>query len=265
MKRAEVVPLVSSVPKGTYKDWDSKLSPGWTAADANTNMPEVEVFCGGLNDKAVEWAAIWRQGNLLHFGFDQTPEEMNETGRALLLNSIDYIARFTEERPIAYTPSREIVPRGRWALNGTWKSLDGVKEIFSPATMTMAREMGAEKFKVWCKENKPYIHADDKGQLALDEDVKALGAPFDKPEFFAKAIAGLRKGGAEAARSSRLLARYVATGPGANANADAWEKWWNESREYAFFSEPGKYQWYIDELAKKRGTPHLRGSARASK
>lgn len=264
MKRADVVPLVDSVPKGTYKDWEQKFESGWAAADANTNMPEVEVFCGGLNDKAVNWAAIWRQGNLLHYGFDQPPSDLNDTGRALLLNSIAYIARFTEDRPIAYTPCRDKYPHGRWALNGNWKTLEPIKENFSPTAVAFAEKLGLEQFKAWCKTNRPYIHADENGLLTLDDNAKTLGIPFDKPEFFPKAITALRSGDPQSAVASRLLARYAPTGPGPKANADAWQKWWNENRDYAFFSEPGRYQWYIDLLAKSRHTPHLKGPARAS-
>ena len=55
---------------------------------------------------------VWEPGKipsrfdlLLHFGFEQSPAEMNEAGQRLLLNSIAYISRFTEDRPIAVTPS----------------------------------------------------------------------------------------------------------------------------------------------------------------
>jgi len=56
-------------------------------------------MCGGKNSKVPEYAAIWRQGHLLHFGFHQTPAELNTNGQSMLINSILYIARFTEDRP----------------------------------------------------------------------------------------------------------------------------------------------------------------------
>src|SRR5213595_2760428 len=89
----EVLPLV--------KDISREYHPGWcTYVEGPSESPEVEVICGGVNDKTPIAAAIWRQGNLLHFGFDLSPAEMNERGRALLVNAIAYIARFTEDRPL---------------------------------------------------------------------------------------------------------------------------------------------------------------------
>ena len=48
------------------------------------SRPEVEILCGGINDKTARAAGLWRQGNLLHFGFEQSPAELNETGRVML-------------------------------------------------------------------------------------------------------------------------------------------------------------------------------------
>src|SRR5262245_51335544 len=82
----EVLPLVSDVNRS--------YSAGWcTYSDDFASLPEVEFFSGGINSKTPTAAGLWRQGNLLHFGFEQSPAEMNDTGRNLLLNSIAYIAQ----------------------------------------------------------------------------------------------------------------------------------------------------------------------------
>src|SRR5207253_9475567 len=79
--------------------------PGWcTYTYEHETAPELEVICGGVNHKSPRAGAIWRQGHLLHFGFEPSPERMNETGQALLVDAICYIARFTEDRPIVRTP-----------------------------------------------------------------------------------------------------------------------------------------------------------------
>ena len=93
-----VLPLVSLDHKPS--------SPGWcTYTRDMAEAPEIEVFCGGINSKTSTAAAVWRQGNLLHYGFDLGPHEMNEWAKAVLVNSITYISRFTEDRPIMHTPS----------------------------------------------------------------------------------------------------------------------------------------------------------------
>ena len=94
----KVLPLVDDI----HRRWKA----GWcTHALEFARLPDVEFFCGGVNSQTPTSAALWRQGNLLHFGFEQSPYEMNESGRSLLLNAIAYISRFTEDRPIAITPS----------------------------------------------------------------------------------------------------------------------------------------------------------------
>jgi len=94
----EVLPLVQNT--------SHSFAPGWcTYASDFGDLPEVEFFCGGINTKLHTAAGLWRQGNLLHFGFEPAPAELNDNGRALLINAIVYISRFTEDRPIARTRS----------------------------------------------------------------------------------------------------------------------------------------------------------------
>jgi hypothetical protein len=100
--------------------------------------------------------------------------------------------------------------------------------------------------------------------LEVDAELKSLGTSFDASDFFPKTIAALH---AEKNRTvaAAVLARYAPEGPGANASAEKWEKWWKDNSPYLFYSELGCYRWYIDPLAKKRGIPtkDLRGPLRA--
>ena len=101
-------------------------------------------------------------------------------------------------------------------------------------------------------------------KLEVDEEAKSLGTPFDSPEFIPKATSALRDEKTKTA-AAMVLGRYAPDGPGANAGAEAWAKWWQENSPYLFYSELGCYRWYVDPLAKKRGVPtkELRGAKRA--
>ena len=104
-KEVSVLSLVKD-PGGTYQS-------GWISYRSRLlDSPEVEIISGGLSERGSEDAALWRQGHLLHFAFDIAPAEMNETGKALLLNSIAYISRFTEDRPIARTRAHRDITAG---------------------------------------------------------------------------------------------------------------------------------------------------------
>jgi hypothetical protein len=259
----KVLPLVDD-HKRTWR-------AGWCtySYDFSSN-PEVEYFCGGVNHKTPTAAGLWRQGNFLHFGFEQSPAEMNEQGRLLLLNSIAYISRFNEDRPIAVTASvfagPVARPRGtisKWLRNPEYKT-EWVKEMMTPELWTKLSPLGREKMAEWFDQNQMFLHPTAKHQLEIDEELVALGVSFDKSEFFDKAIADLGATGKAAARAQRLLERYCPAGP-KNGTADQWSTWWRENQPYAFASDSGDYCWYIDPLAKKRGVPTaaLRGAKRA--
>jgi hypothetical protein len=261
---ADLLPLVADINR--------RSGPGWCTYVFDFDSPEIEVFGGGLNSKTPTAAALWRQGHLFHFGFEPAPDVMNDTGRALLVNAIVYISRFTEDRPIPRTPSPF---EGTKATTRAYAERvlqretrpEDFKYFFDAATLSAAGVKDLSGLRAWYKEHREYLHAEPKeGKLTLDAEAQAFGTPPNRLEFFPKAIAALRAGGPAAERARRLLRRYAPEGP-ADGDAGAWETWWQTHRPYLFFSDAGWYRWYIDPLAKKRGVPtaDLRGPARASK
>ena len=253
-------------------DVNRKWRSGWcTYAKDFAQYPDVEFCCGGGNHKTPTAAGLWRQGNLLHFGFEQSPAEMNETGQRLLLNAIAYISRFSEDRPIAITPSVFAGPVARprsvptkWLQKSS--AIDAVRELMTPETWEQLSALQSpQKIAEWALENVRYLHPNSAQQLEIDEDLMAFGVAFDQPEFFDKAFAALRSDDAAVvARARRLLERYVPTGPKLD-NVEKWITWWSENQPYAFASDAGDYCWYIDPLAKTRGVPaaQMRGPRRA--
>ena len=124
---------------------------------------------------------------------------MNESGRNLLLNAIAYISRFTEDRPIAITPSvfagpvaRSRTTLARWLRNPEFRT-DFGKEIVTPVVWEKLSGMpDREAMARWAEENGRFLHPDGAQQLTIDEDLVALNVPFDQPEFFARVLPGLR-------------------------------------------------------------------------
>jgi hypothetical protein len=260
-----VLPLVKD-PARTYQ-------PGWiTYRSYVVDSPEVEIICGGLNEKDLKGAALWRQGHLLHFAFDLAPAEMNETGQALLLNSIAYIAGFTDDRPIARTPSgwaeKDDAPRGRRRAAALFaSSIPADRDldfIFNSATKAVVSKMDRLSYPKWHKENSPFLTCDKDGRLMVDSTAKELGIPLDQLDFFQQTIEKL-SASASSSKARELLKRYAPPGP-AEGSAEEWVKWWETNRPYVFFSEQGGYRWYLDPLAKRRGIPSakLQGPARAT-
>ena len=256
------LPLV----RNQSKTWNA----GWcTYSDGFEDNPDVEIMCGGENHKTPKAAAIWRQGNLLHFGFEQSPAEMNEAGQRLLLNSIAYISRFTEDRPIAVTPSvfagTVAFPRAYLDRRlGEKGDASEVAAFLNNAILRQLNPKSADEVKAWYREHRKWLHPGSDLKLEIDAEAKLLDAPIDKTDFFAKTIAALRDRKPEA---KALLARYAPTATESFKTPDAWESWFKENKPYLFFSDQGDYRWYIDPVAKKRKLPsaELRGPTRASK
>ena len=255
------------------KDPGGKFQSGWITYRSHLlDSPEVEIISGGLSERGSDDAALWRQGHLLHFAFDIAPAEMNDTGKALLLNSIAYIARFTEDRPIARTPSafgeKNNAPKSkRWIqfLFASRTPEDKDLDFYlSPATKAVVKRMERSSFEQWYLDNSPFLTCDQDGKLVVDANAKALGIAFEKQDFFPKAIAKLGEP-ASATKARELLKRYAPDGPAAGS-AEQWTAWWETNRPYLFYSEGGGYRWYIDPLAKRRGIPSdkLQGPARAT-
>jgi hypothetical protein len=265
---APKIPMLPLVRDQT-REWKT----GWcTYPDGFDDNPDIEYFCGGENEKMAAGAACWRQGNLLHFGFEQSPEEMSETGRHLFLNCVAYISQFTEDRPIAVTPSvfagSVALPRAyldrRLRAKGDASEIDW---IASPSVVNALKGKNPDQIREWYAQNRGFLHPAWDTKLEVDKDARALGTPIDDVSFFDHAIAALRNGGEDGKRAFRLLADYAPeSAPKRAATAD-WEAWLRDNRSYLFFSDQGDYAWYVDPLAKKRGIPtqQLRGPTRASR
>jgi hypothetical protein len=264
-----VLPLVDGIHN--YRTVIEDHERGWSSHYYEfADLPDVEVFSGGINEQTPRSAAFWRQGNLLHFGFEQSPKQMNAAGRAMLVNAVAYISRFTEDRPIDLCPSvfgPDAIALSRKRARGYFANFPAdLPNVFTAATLASFDWHHTNAAIAWFDAEHAWIHPDTENLLEVDREAKALNVLFDAPEFFPKAIAALREEKTRAAAAS-LLSRYAPDGPGAAADAGAWEKWWKENSPYLFYSELGGYHWYVDPLAKKRGvrSKDLRGPLRASK
>ncbi len=261
----DVLPLVS--------DRQGAHGPGWcTYTYEHEQAPELEVICGGVNSKTARAGAIWRQGHLLHFGFEPSPEQMSEAGKALLVNSICYISRFTEDRPIVRTPcvfvdGKRLVDRGAISrvVADSEHDLKDLQYYLDKETYTKLAGKSREELTVWFQRVGGYLHADGDGKLTIDAEAEAFGVSPANLEFFEKAISALNEPG-RAAPARRLLSRYAPELPGTSISADPWRSWLRENKQYLFFSDTGGYRWYVDPLAKKRAVPtaQLRGPTRAT-
>jgi len=268
------LPFLSLVDE---KDRKKIRMPGWctytTSFDAS---PEMEVICGGSNSKSPTAGAVWRQGNLLHFGFEPDPSQLNATGRALLVNAIVYASRFAGDRPLFKTVSpfkkggsgRTRVPITP-VFVARWRErfqLGYLAHWFVPALIETMPKDSAEAFWTWFDEKRAYLRPTASGKLDFDRDAVALGAAPAADGFFEKALAALAQGGETAERARRLLVRYAPDGAPPGGTSADWHTWWKENGPYLFFCSPEGFRWHLDAFARNRGLPsrECRGPARAA-
>lgn len=249
-EKVSVVALTDSDPEKGIKPF--RRSPGWCVYANTLVTPEVEILLGGINDKNADAASVFRQGNLLHFGFQQDPSQCNDFGRGLLINAVAYIAKFTEDRPIVTTPSI-------WADDVEMPS----RGYFRGEGHPLCPEYKDAR-KKWLKEIRGKLVPNADNELMLDEDLLALDVDANTSEFFTVAIKAI--GTDQKSAALRALTRYAPDGPGATGSKQAWEKYVKEDGPYLFFDDPSGYRWHLDPLAKKRKIPtkDLRGPARAT-
>ena len=262
-----VLPLVDNI--ANYHNVINTYRRGWSSHYFEfADLPEVEIFSGGINEQSPRSAAFWRQGNLLHFGFDQSPAEMNATGQAMLINAIVYISRFTQDRPIDISPSifgpeKTAISRNR-AKNYFANYPGEVPNVFTSETLAGFDWRNPTNAQVWFASSRPWLHPNANNLLEIDAEAKSLGVIYDAVDFFPKTIAALRDEKTRPA-AEILLARYAPAGNEGISGAAAWENWWQDNAPYVFYSELGNYRWYVDPLAKQHSIPtkDLRGSLRA--
>lgn len=231
--------------------------PGWCSYRPQlSESPDIEILCGGINSKAEDAAALWRQGNVLHFGFDLSPAEMNDAGRALLVNSIVWIARFDAPpllemaSPFAGGGTRSRDSLATWLADEKYK-LEWATGAIEAADLEGVATGDRRAMQAWYAEHRRWLRPGEGGKLTIDRDARLLAQPFDDPAFFGAAIDALDGGDPErAAAAARALARFAPSGPGAEAGAAAWRTWHAEHRERLFFSEWGGYRWYLAPAAR---------------
>lgn len=268
-KFALTEPTIDVLPLAV--DRTKTYAAGWcTYTYEHSQAPELEVICGGVNEKSPQAAAVWRQGNLLHFGFEQSPVELNDAGKRLLANSIVYIAGFSEDRPIVRTPGagKRLLDRGaidRLVKNQDRDLTEYLQWMMSPKEYNVLQGLNRDEVARWYVKHRGFVVADERGKFTIDREVEEFGVAADSEEFIPAAIAAWEMSEAASGLPRKLLGRFVPEGPGEGSTPAEWRAWHESNRTYLFYSDTGGFRWYVDPLAKKRGMPtsELRGPSRA--
>lgn len=241
--------------------------PGWCTSGGQVVGPETEIVCGGINTKQPTHVAVWRQGNLLHWGFEPDPDHLEEAGRKLFVNGIAYIARFVNDRPIVRVRSFVDAAGGSPSLLWLDRLIadgDGAQlaDMFAPPWNERIKAQG-DAAVAFVKERLGAVR--DSGgdsDFAFDEHALALGVDLRQRTVLRELVGKLDGEQAEAARA--LLESLVHGGPEPGTTKNNWNNWLRRS-ESALCWDSWSHVYRLDSLAQWRrvDADGLRGPARA--
>jgi hypothetical protein len=214
--------------------------------DGIVNSIDAELVAMGISGKGPNRGAILRHGRYTLWAFEGGVEDMTEEGQSLFVNTVFYAARH------AHSPVLEK------RLNGTRDDpytylrpglVETLKSLYLPPELSRQDIAGV---RAWLIENRPYLRVNGR-RYEVDALAKAAGIPSHRRAILEYCIANLRAN-KNAEASLATLVRYTGCKE-LGASADAWRTWYNENRDYLFFSDSEGFRFKIDEEAKAKKVP----------
>lgn len=242
--------------------------PGWCTTGGQVMGPEIEIVCGGINTKQPTYAGVWRQGNLLHFGFEPSPAGLAPNGRKLLLNGITYISRFVTDRPLVRVRSMfdTLGPQASVAwlehyLAEDGDEVKGLADLFADPWRQRIAALDGEAARAFVQQRRGALYGEGV-KFLFDEEALTLGLDLREPATLIQLADQV--GGEQDATARRLLSRLLPDGPGADTTPNNWRNWLR-ARTRSLCHDPQSHVFRIDPLAQSRraDSASLRGAARA--
>ena len=222
------------------------MQPGLVADSFGfEDSPDAEWISGGTNSKGPTSLALGRQGNLFMWGFYAPPGNMTESGRRVFLNSVAYISKFKDARPLVArrAPARERVFLYMHYVakrKSSPRTQEIVEQLF-PAELLERTQYDVDAIVAYYRSNLEYLHRED-GRFLVDEQVKALGLSNRKLEFLDNLAARLAKKGSDPIAFD-LLKRYL--DPAIAPTPEAFPDWLKGNRDQVFFSDVAGFRWFL--------------------
>ncbi|HPD47408.1 MAG TPA: hypothetical protein P5279_09795 [Anaerohalosphaeraceae bacterium] len=225
--------------------------------DGIVNSIDAELIAKGTSAKGPERGAIVRHGPYTLWGFEGPVDGMTEAGKRLFVNTVVYAARQVDsavlERRI--TKTRDEVYHYLMLAEFQSKGFLGTLKQYLPRGFN---KKSWQEIVEWADANRPYLRAE--GRIyEVDEFAKEAGIPNHSMRILEYCISNLRQG-RDVKKSLETLTRYTGQQP-VPPSADAWQAWYEENRDYLFFSDTDGYRFIIDTQAKTKKIPsrELRG------
>jgi hypothetical protein len=226
--------------------------------DGFINACDAELIARGLSDKGPDRGAITCHGPYTLWGFAGGVDGMTSAGRALFVNTVHYAASRKDAEVLEFRRNRTrdglyaYLESARTRSPGLLRTL----QRYLPETM---KGKSIQETEAWIDANRAWFYLEGR-RFLVDEFARSTGIPNHRRTFLEHCIQLLENeesGRTEAAREA--LERY--TGLPRTTPAKAWRSWFDENRDYLYFSDCDGFRFKVDRTAKARKIPFekLRG------
>ncbi len=214
--------------------------------DGIVNSIDAELIAKGTSGKGPERGAIVRHGPYTLWGFEGPVENMTEEGKALFINTVYYSAK---QKDASVLEKKQNSSRDGLFIYLTKKGLLGTVQQYLPKE---AKGKSIEETYNWLLENRAYLMNTGR-PFEIDELARTMNIPNYKKEYLQRLIVRLRDN-PDDVESNKALVRYTGMEEFGNS-AQEWQKWFDENKDYLFFSDTQGSQFLIDTEAKTKGLP----------
>lgn len=107
--------------------------------------PDAEIISAGTNSRSCRSVAIGRHGNYLGWGFAIDPSHMTPAAKAMFVNSVVYISKFSGKTPKTTIPTggflkRQLIYQPRDALLDVPSALRNAKAVYQDSLTTLEEQ-----------------------------------------------------------------------------------------------------------------------------
>ncbi len=223
----------------------SKMGEALTL-DGIVNSIDAELIAKGTSGKGPERGAIVRHGPYTLWAFEGPVENMTEEGKALFINTVYYSAK---QKDASVLEKKQNKSRDGLFIYLTKKGLLRTLQMYLPKE---AKGKSVEQTYNWILKNRAYLRINGR-PFEIDELARTMNIPNYKKEYLQRLIVRLRDN-PDDVESHKALVRYTGMGKFGNS-AQEWQKWFDENKDYLFFSDTQGSLCLIDTEAKTKRTP----------
>lgn len=201
------------------------------------DSPDAEIIAVGFNHgKEYGALGISRQGNFLQWGYCDSPSQMTEAGRRLLVNCIHYIHRFDGKPPLIRRLASD--RHNALSLASIITRVSGDKKEFFlrtfPDELWDKYHADPDGLVAYYKANLELIYRDR--VYRVDENLKSLGIESNRKVEALERLFGLLKDESRREIARRLLDRYT----DGQTTFD-----FQNGRDRIYFTDVGGYQFKV--------------------